>query len=607
MNKLLEFIKSVNTQYGDNSAIVIDENTKVKVDVIPTGISVVDKAFGIGGFPRGRISEVFGKEGCISEDTHINFWSLDENKKTINPKGGTIKRLYERFSGENTHHLEKKAHYFSVPSVKENGRVFHNIIHSVVKTGEKECFELTTKKGFSIEATKDHRFLTNNGFKQLEKLAVGDIVFVHNNSRKNRGRKKNYTKRDDICIKYHPKKRKRIITANDRRGNKIYGYPRYRLSKSHLVYEAHKNGFTTKRYQEILNIQEPKEIDKFWIVPDTHDIHHIDENRKNNTLNNLELIKKSDHYRYHANKTKDNLRFKIVEDKIKSIKPVGLKKTYDIKCYSPHNNYVADKIVVHNSGKTTLCLHAIANAHRMGLYAAFIDTEHSISFNRMKELGVDTSKLVFSQPNSGEEALNIVELMVRSENFGIIVVDSVAALTPLVEVEKDMGESVMGVHARLMSQAMRKLAAPVSKHNTALVFTNQTRSKIGVMWGNPEVTTGGVALKFYASLRIRMAYTGKIKNASGKQIAAKGKLTVVKNKLAVPFKEATFEINSIGIDEGVSFIESLIENGVLEKSGSWIKLNGKTIGQGVRSLSAKLKVDKELKKQIMELLHKHDS
>jgi len=195
-------------------------------------------------------------------------------------------------------------------------------------------------------------------------------------------------------------------------------------------------------------------------------------------------------------------------------------------------------------------------------------------------------------------------MMVRSENFSIIVVDSVAALVPQVEVEKDMGENVMGVHAKLMSQAMRKLAAPVSKHNVALVFTNQTRSKIGVMWGNPETTTGGVALKFYASLRVKMTYTGKIKNTSGKQIAAKGKLTVVKNKLAVPFKEAEFEINQSGIDDGVYFIEELIRSGVLEKAGSWIKLNGKPIGQGVRALSAKMKADPELKEQIRQTLHK---
>ena len=215
------------------------------------------------------------------------------------------------------------------------------------------------------------------------------------------------------------------------------------------------------------------------------------------------------------------------------------------------------------------------------------------------------SKLVFSQPNSGEEALNLVDMMVRDGRFAMIVVDSVAALIPQVEVEKDMGDSVMGVHAKLMSQAMRKLTAPTAKSNTALVFTNQTRSKIGVMWGNPETTTGGVAIKFYASLRVRMAYTGKIKDGNT-QVACKGKLVVVKNKLAVPFKEAEFEINQSGIDDSGALIETLVEKGVLTKAGSFYKFKGEVIAQGARSLSEKLKKNEELRTEIIDLLHKQN-
>lgn len=255
------------------------------------------------------------------------------------------------------------------------------------------------------------------------------------------------------------------------------------------------------------------------------------------------------------------------------------------------------------SGKTTLCLHAVAQANKVGLNCAFIDTEHAISFDRMKQLGVDTSMLVFSQPNSGEEALNLVEMMVRAGGFGMIVVDSVAALIPQVEIEKDMGDSVMGVHARLMSQAMRKLTAPVSKSNTALVFVNQTRSKIGVMWGNPETTTGGVALKFYSSLRIRMSYTGKVMDGK-KQIANKGKAQIVKNKLAVPFKEAEFEIGEDGIDDSGELINQLVEKGVLIKAGTWFKFEGETIAQGTRGVSKLFKENPELKEKVVQSLHK---
>lgn len=257
------------------------------------------------------------------------------------------------------------------------------------------------------------------------------------------------------------------------------------------------------------------------------------------------------------------------------------------------------------SGKTTLCLQTIAEAHKMGLNAAFIDMEQAISFDRMEKLGVDREKLVFSQPDSGEQALNLVEMMVRSNNFGIIVIDSVAALVPQSESEKDMGDSSMGVQARLMSQAMRKLAPPVNKSNVALIFINQVRSKIGVSWGNPEVTTGGTALKFYSSLRLKVTYTGKIKEG-GVQVASKGKVTVVKNKLAVPYKEAEFEINENGITDDVFFLASLVKRGVIEKAGGWYKFQGEAIGQGYKNTVERIKTDEELYSRVQEFIKHTD-
>lgn len=256
-------------------------------------------------------------------------------------------------------------------------------------------------------------------------------------------------------------------------------------------------------------------------------------------------------------------------------------------------------------GKTSLCLHAIASAQRMGLLALFIDAEHALSYERMKAIGVDTGKMVFNQPDSGEKALELVEMAVRSGKFGIIVVDSVAALVPQVEVEKDMGDSVMGVHARLMSQAMRKLAAPVSKFNVALVFTNQTRSKIGG-YGAAETTTGGTALKFYASLRLRMSFVGKIEDSKGNRISGKYKMFVAKNKLAVPFKEALFEINERGIDGDGFFVDELVTAGVLEKSGAFLKFEGNVVAQGRRAMVEKLRENTELKDKLVQALHKQE-
>jgi recombination protein RecA len=255
------------------------------------------------------------------------------------------------------------------------------------------------------------------------------------------------------------------------------------------------------------------------------------------------------------------------------------------------------------SGKTTLCLHVIAEAQKIGLNAAFIDAEHAISFDRMRAIGVDTSKLVMTQPDNGEQALNLVDMMVRSGLFAVIVVDSVAALTPLAELEKDMGDSVMGVHAKLMSQAMRKLAGPVNKYNVAMMFINQTRSNIGG-YGNPEVTTDGNALKFYASLRLKMQLVGQIKNPSGQRIGGKYKMTVLKNKLAVPYKEAQFELGEHGIDGDGYFIDELLEKGVIQKAGAFLKMGDETLGQGRRALVEKLRTDATLKERLVQALNK---
>ena len=251
-----------------------------------------------------------------------------------------------------------------------------------------------------------------------------------------------------------------------------------------------------------------------------------------------------------------------------------------------------------SSGKTTIALHVIAEVQKAGGEAAFIDAEHALDPVYAKKLGVDIGNLLVSQPDCGEQALEIAETLVNSGAIDIIVIDSVAALVPRQEIEGDMGASHVGVQARLMSQAMRKLAGSISKSNCIVIFTNQLREKVGVMYGNPEVTTGGKALKFYASVRIDVRRTESLKNGAD-VIGAHTKCKVVKNKVAAPFKVAEFDIlYGVGISKTSEIIDMAVTLGIVEKSGAWFYYDGDRLGQGKDRVREFLESDTELRDRI---------
>ena len=251
-----------------------------------------------------------------------------------------------------------------------------------------------------------------------------------------------------------------------------------------------------------------------------------------------------------------------------------------------------------SSGKTTLAIHAIAEAQKAGGIAAFIDAEHAFDSTYAQKLGVDIDELLISQPDNGEQALEIADHLIRSSAIDIVVIDSVAALTPKAEIEGEMGEAKMGLQARLMSQALRKLTASISKTGTVCIFINQLRDKIGVVYGNPETTTGGNALKFYASVRVDIRKASVIKDGE-EQMGARAKVKIVKNKLAPPFRRAEFDIMyGEGISKLGEIIDLGVDNGIIKKSGSWFSYGDQKLGQGRDAVKEALKNNDALRDEI---------
>lgn len=585
--KLELALENLDKSYGIGTILSLDSKLRGDYDVISSGSLAFDwKVLGVGGYVKGRMYELMGWEGCLSEDTYIKFINIGENGIVQDCKGGTIKNLYKRF-----HNRTKKTRntIFHVTSINDENRIFRNEVADIVKSGIKECLEITTKMGFKIKATKDHKFYNGHEYIALSKLNVNDKVYVHNNTPFSKRESRKAGTHPETTLKWYYKGRPR----------KINGYWFYKERISRLTYEAHMNESTYEEYKNMLDNLNylPNDI---WTIPDGFEIHHKDENTTNNNFNNLELIDKVSHSRLHAIERHNNLRFMVVPDVIDKIEVIGYMETYDIKCYFPYNNFIADGFVVHNSGKTTLCAHAIAECQKAGGTALCIDAENAIDKEYFATLGVDTSKLLLSQPSCGEEGFNIAMETIRTGEIDLLIIDSDSNMLPKSVVDGEVGDSAIGKKARLNSNAYPKLKSALVSNKTCVLVVSQYREKIGLMFGNPTTTQGGHALKFYSDCRIEITRPAFAKEKE-EVYGSVTKVKTIKNKTFSPFKSCQFEIiYGKGIDKFGEIIELGIEMDIIQRNGSWYSYGDVKLGQGTVSVKELMADNLELYEELKE-------
>jgi len=584
-------IEALNKKYGVGSVMTLNNRQpSTTYDVISTGSIGFDYlVLGVGGFVKGKLYELMGWEGCLAEDTFIKFINVKKDGIVQDCKGASIKNLHKRFHNRNEKTLNT---VFNVTSINDENRVFSNRILDVVKTGKKECFKVVTAKGFILETTKDHKFYTGSNYIPLERLTVGSEVFVNNNtpfSKKMKSAKNKY---------------KKTTVKNYYKGKKLIGgYTYFRESVARLTFEAAMNNMSYEEYKDFLNSF--TEFDTFpphiVTIPEGYDVHHIDENTQNDVIENLQLLKTSDHAKMHALERHNNLRFMAVPDVIESIVSVGIKETYDIKCEFPFNNFIAQGIVVHNSGKSTIAGHLTAQCQKSGGKVIYIDGEHAVDKNYFKALGVDTEALLISQPSNGEEGFQIAMEMINTGEIDLVIIDSDSSLLPKKVIDGDIGDSAIGRKAILNSNAYPKLKNKLVEKNVCVVVISQYREKIGVMFGNPTTTQGGHALKFYSDCRVEIARS--LKKDGDDVVANSTRIKTIKNKTNAPFKKCEFNIYyGVGIDRIEEIIDLAHELEIGKKYGKsfYYPLGVKNVLEEIKN---KLKTNEdffdEIKSQII--------
>lgn len=519
---------------------------------------------------------IVGPEACLDEDTHIHFETWVDGKRNDH-KGSKIKNLYKRF------HNKSDNVEFKIMSINENDCVFGQDIVDVVKTGVKKCYELTTIDGYKIVTSEDHKFYVGNQqYLPLKDLSVDDIIYIHTNVRNKKPNKNG--SRKEICVKYHPNNRKKEVN----------GCLYYRIRSSILAYEAYLNNMTIDEYRCCLNRESIDYINKLKTVDtDLYDVHHIDENPDNDSENNLLLLEKSEHYRYHSKKDHNNLRYVVYPDIIKSIEYVGERETYDIKCLYPYNNYIANNIVVHNSGKSSFMAIMLADAQKKGYLPVVIDAEGAWTKDFVTRWGLDDSNIIKVKSMWVDDIMVTVSEWISAGYEKLaIAVDSIGAL----DVKKILEDGAKGDIKTDMGKLQReikrllKMLVNLCKNNNCICFSAGHYYGNSSGYGDPEQIGGGKYYRLSCDQIISLKKSQLFENPSaagaarGKVLGNKIMAATLKNRTYPPFQEATVHIDfKNGVNSLAGIIDLAMGLDIIIKSGSWytceslgIKAQGET-------------------------------
>lgn len=590
-----ELLSGVMEECGDEAAATLlgSDGLSLKIrGVISTQNAEIDAAIGRGGIPLGRLTIIHGAEACVDAQAFVGFRAITPDGHEY-AHGGTIQKLWELFhTGECSRprgygggpppFKAPKGTMFTAPSMNEDGCIVQNEIVDVVKTGDKPAYKVVTDSGNHLVCTLDHKFWNGANYIGLSDLKVGDVVYESVNARNKKSSKKQQKRYDEITLKRHPNCRKKPFRTHG------YLYHYHVIPRSRALIEAQVNGLTLDEYKAVMNGDGDYSHLRF-LRKDEH-VHHINGDWTDNSLENLELKDGIEHVREHAIENHNNLRFVVTPTKIASIEYVGERSTYDLKMNHPYHNYIVNKLVTHNSGKTTLCLHLVAEVQAMGGIAVYMDKEYKLDPEYAASLGVDTSKLIVSQPDYLEQIFKLMDSVVKRasairEKHGrrvpiLVVLDSMNSCITKEMFEAEYGKREMAGNARVFSANLPKLMPLVHKEDVALVFISQVRQKMNVMFGDDEEIAGGNAPKFFASLvlhvkRLTAEREGEVK------IGNKIRVEPKKNQIAPPFRRAEVLVRyGKGFDKEAALLARGLKLDLIKKEGNTFSFNGEKLGIG---------------------------